>query len=83
MTSTIQVNSPILKRGSQGSAVKELQTLLNQRVAANLTVDGIFGAKTEAAVKTVQSIFFLTIDGIVGANTWQFFAPMNLLRCQY
>lgn len=70
MTSTIQVNSPILKRGSQGSAVKELQTLLNQRVAANLTVDGIFGAETEVAVKTVQSIFFLTIDGIVGANTW-------------
>jgi peptidoglycan hydrolase-like protein with peptidoglycan-binding domain len=70
MTNTIQINSPILKRGSQGSAVKELQQLLNLRVAARLTVDGIFGAKTEAAVKTVQSIFFLLVDGIVGAKTW-------------
>jgi peptidoglycan hydrolase-like protein with peptidoglycan-binding domain len=33
-------------------------------------VDGIFGAQTEAAVKTIQSIFFLEIDGIVGAKTW-------------
>lgn len=70
MTTTIQVNSPILTLGSQGSAVEKLQKLLNQRVAAYLTIDGIFGSKTEAAVKTAQTIFFLEIDGIVGPNTW-------------
>ncbi len=70
MISTVTVNSPIVKLGSQGQVVKDLQTLLNQRVAAQLSVDGIFGAKTEAAVKTAQSIFFLEIDGIVGAKTW-------------
>ncbi len=70
MTSTVTVNSPVVKLGSQGQAVKDLQVLLNQTVAAKLTVDGIFGAKTEDAVKTTQSIFFLEIDGIVGAKTW-------------
>jgi peptidoglycan hydrolase-like protein with peptidoglycan-binding domain len=70
MTSTVEVNSPVVKLGSQGQAVKDLQVLLNQTVAAKLSVDGIFGAQTEAAVKTTQSIFFLEIDGIVGAKTW-------------
>ena len=70
MISTVTVNSPIVKLGSQGQAVIDLQVLLNQTVAAHLSVDGIFGAQTEAAVKTIQSIFFLEIDGIVGAKTW-------------
>ena len=70
MTSKVLVESPIVKLGSQGQTVKDLQVHLNQTVAAHLIVDGIFGAKTEAAVKTTQSIFFLEIDGIVGAKTW-------------
>lgn len=70
MTSTVEVNNPVVQLGSQGQAVKNLQVLLNQTVAAKLIVDGIFGAKTESAVKTTQSIFFLEIDGIVGAKTW-------------
>lgn len=70
MTSKVLVESPVVQLGSQGQAVIDLQVLLNQTVAANLNVDGIFGAKTEAAVKTTQSIFFLEIDGIVGAKTW-------------
>ena len=70
MASTVTVNSPIVKLGSQGQAVIDLQVLLNQTVAAKLSVDGIFGAKTEDAVKTTQSIFFLEIDGIVGGKTW-------------
>ena len=60
----------ILRRGSTGEDVRNLQVLLNQTVVANLSVDGIFGSKTEDAVKTTQSIFFLEIDGIVGAKTW-------------
>lgn len=55
----------ILKRGSKGNDVKTLQTMLG-----NLDVDGIFGRKTEAAVKAFQAAKGLKVDGIVGAKTW-------------
>jgi peptidoglycan hydrolase-like protein with peptidoglycan-binding domain len=60
---------PTLRRGSQGSAVKELQKMLND-LSYKVTVDGIFGAKTEAAVKDFQKNCGLVADGIVGAKTW-------------
>ena len=55
--------------GSQGSDVTELQKLLNQN-GYNLSTDGIYGAKTQAAVKDYQSKNGLAVDGIVGNNTW-------------
>ena len=55
--------------GSQGSDVTELQKLLNQN-GYNLDPDGIFGSKTQAAVKEYQQKNGLTVDGIVGENTW-------------
>lgn len=58
-----------IKNGSKGEEVKILQTELN-KYGYSLTVDGIFGAKTEAAVKDFQYHKGLTIDGIVGPKTW-------------
>lgn len=58
-----------LKQGSKGSEVKELQTLLNNN-GAKLSVDGVFGPKTLAAVKSYQKSNGLSVDGIVGNNTW-------------
>lgn len=58
----------ILKRGSKGNEVKELQILLN-RVGYNLDVDGSFGPKTVVAVKDFQRKNNLVVDGIVGKNT--------------
>ncbi len=65
----------LLKRGSTGEYVKLMQEYLN--VISNvytsipkLEADGIFGAGTERAVKAFQSEFGLTVDGIVGRNTW-------------
>lgn len=60
---------PILRLGHRGEQVKYLQDLLNY-FGYNLTVDGIFGSRTEAAVKQFQRSYGLVADGIVGANTW-------------
>lgn len=54
-----------LRKGSRGSEVKTLQTLLG-----NVKVDGIFGNDTLASVKAFQRAHNLTADGIVGKMTW-------------
>ena len=53
----------ILKLGSKGQEVKELQEFLG------IKADGDFGLKTELAVKKYQHDNGLIIDGIVGSNT--------------
>lgn len=63
-------NMPTLRRGAQGETVKWLQLMLNIESGADLNVDGIFGAKTEAAVIHFQALHDLTEDGIVGPKTW-------------
>ena len=56
----------LLKRGSRGKAVEDVQRRLGR-----LTIDGIYGPKTEARVKSFQAAFGLAIDGIVGPQTWK------------
>ena len=64
-----------LRVGSRGRSVALVQTALN-RISQNfpaipkLSVDGIFGPGTEAAVRVFQRAFGLTEDGIVGRQTW-------------
>lgn len=58
-----------LKNGSKGSAVSELQTLLNKLGYNCGNVDGIFGAKTENAVRAYQAAKGLTVDGKAGEQT--------------
>lgn len=65
-----------LRRGSSGPNVVVIQVELN-RISQNYPaipklspVDGIFGSKTEAAVRKFQEIFGLAVDGIVGKATW-------------
>ncbi len=65
-----------LRRGSSGPNVVVVQTELN-RISQNYpaipkltNVDGIFGSRTEAAVRRFQEVFGLTADGIVGRATW-------------
>ena len=58
-----------LSYGSKGSDVTELQKLLNQN-GYTLDMDGNLGPKTQAAVKDYQQKNNLSVDGIVGTNTW-------------
>ena len=65
-----------LRRGTTGPSVVVIQTELN-RIAQNYpaipkipTVDGIFGARTEASVRKFQEVFNLDVDGVVGPATW-------------
>ncbi len=58
-----------LSYGAQGNEVTELQKLLNQN-GYSLSEDGVFGTKTQEAVRDYQQKNSLSVDGIVGANTW-------------
>lgn len=58
-----------VKKGSQGASVTYAQCLLNEH-GASLAVDGVFGAKTDAAVRSFQGDKGLDVDGIVGPKTW-------------
>ena len=65
-----------LRRGTTGPSVVTVQTELN-RISQSFpaipkipNVDGIFGARTEAAVRKFQEVFGLTVDGVVGQATW-------------
>ena len=65
-----------LRRGTTGPGVVTIQTELN-RISQSYpaipkipVVDGIFGARTEAAVRKFQEVFNLDVDGVVGPATW-------------
>ncbi|NLC83843.1 MAG: peptidoglycan-binding protein [Ruminococcaceae bacterium] len=59
----------LLKNGSRGEAVKQIQLRLNQLGYNCGTADGIFGSRTNTAVRSFQSKARLTVDGIVGSDT--------------
>jgi N-acetyl-anhydromuramyl-L-alanine amidase AmpD len=60
---------PVLRTGSTGPYVRELQVLLNMR-GAGLAVDGQFGPLTHAAVTHYQQAVHISVDGVVGPQTW-------------
>ena len=57
------------KRGSTGTEVRNIQSRLSAWGYNPGRVDGIYGAKTEAAVKRFQQKHGLTPDGIAGPAT--------------
>lgn len=57
-----------LRRGSRGQAVSDLQSALT-RAGFPCSVDGDFGPKTEAAVRSYQARMGLSVDGVVGKQT--------------
>ncbi|MEO1761011.1 MAG: peptidoglycan-binding protein [Cyanobacteria bacterium J06629_18] len=64
--------APMLKLGSRGKAVRDVQTFLKQQGFYVGQVDGIYGRATASAVKSFQqNRAKLRADGIVGSSTWQ------------
>ena len=69
----IKINNESLetlsKYGSRGNEVKQIQEKLKRWGYYNGSVDGIYGSKTLAAVKSFQKKNGLTVDGIAGQKT--------------
>lgn len=63
-------SQPMLRVGSRGGDVVRLQQQLAALGFSPGPTDGIFGAQTSAAVRAFQSSHHLTVDGIVGPQTW-------------
>lgn len=64
-------------RGARGDHVKFIQEALNRFMDARyipgnrLSVDGVYGSRTEGAVETLQSVMEARyVDGVVDAETW-------------
>lgn len=58
-----------MQRGSKGDDVETLQRLLKD-AGYDVEVDGDFGRGTRSAVRDFQSKEGLTVDGVVGRQTW-------------
>lgn len=64
------IRMAILKKGSKGSPVKEVQTQVNKLgIKPALEVDGIFGPLTDAGVRSAQKKLKLKVDGVAGEIT--------------
>ena len=61
---------PLTKYGSRGNYVFIAQDSLNRLGFNTGGLDGIFGVKTRDAVYSYQERSGLTVDGIIGNNTW-------------
>lgn len=59
----------IMKKGSKGENVRFLQESLNKLGYSCGDADGVFGMRTESAVKLFQADHLLTEDGIAGEMT--------------
>jgi peptidoglycan hydrolase-like protein with peptidoglycan-binding domain len=71
-----------VRKGSEGDAVRGLQEAFKARAQEpreDLKVDGIFGDKTDTAVRGFQEALEVAVDGIAGPVTWQALMTGTLL----
>jgi peptidoglycan hydrolase-like protein with peptidoglycan-binding domain len=65
-----EFDEPTLQAGSTGLPVRRAQSRLTAAGFDTGGVDGVFGPRTVSGVKALQQSTGLTVDGIVGRNTW-------------
>lgn len=71
-TESVVYDMKTLRINSKGTQVMVLQWLLNHTTDFTCgTIDGHFGTKTLTAVRKYQEANGLTVDGVVGKNTWK------------
>jgi peptidoglycan hydrolase-like protein with peptidoglycan-binding domain len=83
----VTLGLPVLKKGAEPetgpTVVKHLQLMLNQRGGFPILVeDGEFGSSTESSVKHYQQNENLTVDGVVGKQTWTSLLSKWLLQSE-
>ena len=83
----VTISLPVLQPGSQpatgSTVVKHLQLMLNERGGFPVLVeDGNFGPFTEKSVKHYQQNESLTVDGVVGQQTWTSLLSKWLLQSE-
>ncbi|HYW90668.1 MAG TPA: peptidoglycan-binding protein, partial [Chloroflexota bacterium] len=63
-----------VQQGSNGDAVRAVQSQIHGRGdgANQVAVDGVFGPVTNDAVRAFQTLLGLSVDGIVGPQTWNY-----------
>ena len=62
---------PLIRRGSISTYVLVAQDDLNTLGYPTGGLDGIFGGRTEEAVRNYQRNRGLGVDGIIGCTTWR------------
>lgn len=70
-TDAAVTTTAVLRQGSKGGEVKEVQRRLKMWGYYNGSVDGVFGAGTRSAVIAFQKKNGLTADGVVGKSTYK------------
>ena len=63
-------SEPVLRLGSTGLPVRRAQKRMSLVGFDVGGVDGRYGPKSESAVKDLQQRFKITVDGVVGPQTW-------------
>ena len=69
---------PTCRRGSKNTYVLSLQDALNALGYPAGSLDGVFGSRTESALKAAQRAFGLTADGVCGCQSWKKIAAASV-----
>jgi N-acetylmuramoyl-L-alanine amidase len=72
--------APLLKQGSKGGDVWDLQYRLQVLGYYQQPLDGKFGPHTRQAVKKFQRNYGLAVDGVAGRQTWRMLKKVSVNR---
>ena len=82
LSDTPILERPVLRQGDNGPWVAELQRELTQLTYYRGPINSTFDATTNTAVRNFQTANRLSVDGVVGRNTWSalinLFAPLAI-----